>query len=319
MTVVVLALAALIQGGPSTTHLKAAAEYSASENGFSFLVIYRGKIIAEEYHGRGSAIRATELASGTKSFAGVLALCAQEDGLLKLDEKVSATIADWRSDSRRDITVRQLLTLTSGIPGGQNALMGGKVPSYADAILVKANRLPGARFQYGPTPFMAFGELLRIKLLPQKESVMQYMDRRLFNRIDVAYGFWRKDKDGNPHLPSGAHLTARAWAKFGEMIRQDGKGVLKPGHVKLLFEGTRANSSYGLTWWLPAENGVRPDGFRRWNLNPNLPKDIFTAGGAGGQRLYIIPSRGLVVVRQAPVRMQDDFSDSVFLSKLLLG
>lgn len=318
MSASLLALLVLFQGGPTDTQLKAAAEYSALKQGISYLVLFKGKVVSEDYPNRGSATRATELASGTKSFAGVLALCAQEDGLLTLDEKVSVTLSEWRGDSRRDITIRQLLNLTSGIPGGQNALMGGRVPSYADAILVKATRTPGKRFQYGPNPFMAFGEVLRRKLTSRNESVMEYMDRRLFRAIDVKHGFWRKDKDGNPHLPSGAHLTARDWAKFGEMVRLDGKGVLKPGQTAILFQSTSANPSYGLTWWLPASPGLRPDGFRRWNVSAELPKDILTAGGAGGQRLYVVPSRELVVVRQAPVRLKDDFDDATFLAKLLL-
>lgn len=312
--VTAIALLLAFADTPNPAQIKAAAEYSASKNGFSYLVMHRGKVIAEE-----NPNQATELASGTKSFSGVLALCAQEDGLLRLDEKVSETLPEWQDDSRKTITIRQLLTLTSGIPGGQNALMGGKVPSYKEAILVKATRPPGQRFQYGPTPFMIFGEVLRRKLEPKKESVMNYMERRLFKPIGLHHGFWRKDKDGNPHLPSGAHLSAREWAKFGEMIRLDGKGVLKPGQTKALFQATQANPSYGLTWWLPAANGLRPDGFRRWNAPSDLPKDIYTAGGAGGQRLYVIPSRELVVVRQAPVRLQDDFEDGVFLAKLLLG
>ncbi len=312
--VTAIALLLALAEAPNPAQIKAAADYSASKNGFSYLVMHRGKVIAQENHSR-----ATELASGTKSFSGVLALCAQEDGLLKLDEKVSDTLPEWRDDTRKTITIRQLLSLTSGIPGGQNALAGGKVPSYKEAILVKATRQPDARFQYGPNPFMIFGEVLRRKLEPKKESVAQYMERRLFKPIGLQHGFWRKDKDGNPHLPSGAHLTAREWAKFGEMVRLDGKGVLKPRQIKALFQATEANPSYGLTWWLPTANGLRPDGFRRWNTPSDLPKDIYTAGGAGGQRLYVIPSRELVVVRQAPVRLPDDFEDGVFLAKLLLG
>jgi CubicO group peptidase (beta-lactamase class C family) len=67
------------------------------------------------------------LASGTKSFAGVLAAAAQEDKILKLDERVSETITEWKSDKEKSkITIRQLLTLTSGLDTGQN----GRPPNY---------------------------------------------------------------------------------------------------------------------------------------------------------------------------------------------
>jgi len=116
------------------------------------------------------------------------------------------------------------------------------------------------------------------------------------------------------------HLeTAREWSKFGEMIRLQGKSVMRPESVKFLFYGTTANPSYGLSWWLPTEGGLKPDGRRHWQWNKDLPRDIYTAAGAGGQRLYVIPSRELTIVRQARLRLRDDFDDSEFLVKLLLG
>lgn len=318
MVAQLLATILLSQATPDAAQIKAASEYNTAQRGISFLVIQRGKVVREEYPNGGSATSATELASGTKSFTGVMALCAQEDGLLTLDEKASKTLPEWRDDSRKDITIRDLLTLTSGIPGNKGSRMGQRVPSYADAITTESVRAIGQRFQYGPTPFMCFGEIMRRKLEPRKESVLGYIERRILNPIGAKHGTWRKDSDGNPHMPSGAHFTAREWAKFGEMVLNDGKGVLKPGQIKALFQATKANPSYGLSWWMPAEGGVRPDGFRKWNFNKDLPRDIRIAAGAGGQRLYVIPSLNLVVVRQARIRLQDDFDDSIFLSKLLL-
>ncbi len=309
----------LFQSVPSAEQIKAAAAYSSENRGFSYLVMHRGKVIAEEYPNGGSASRPTELASGTKSFNGMMALCAQDDGLLTLDEPVSKTITEWQGDERKNITIRQLLTLSSGIPGGQTALAGGRVPDYSEAIKTMPKFAPDRRFQYGPTPFMIFGEVMRRKLEPKKEGVMAYMERRIFRPIGLQHGLWRKDGDGNPHLPSGAHLTAREWAKYGELVRLDGKGVLKPGQTKTLSTAGKTNPSYGLTWWLVTNGGMKPDGFRRWRVDPRLPKDIVTAGGAGGQRLYIIPSCDLVIVRQAPVMGRDTFDDGTFLAKLLLG
>lgn len=318
MVAQLLATILLSQSTPDSAQIKAASEYNASVRGISFLVIQHGKVIKEEYPNGGSATEASELASGTKSFAGVMALCAQDDGLLTLDEKASKTLTEWKGDSRKDITIRDLLTLSSGIPGNKGSRMGQRVPSYADAITTEANRAPGQRFQYGPTPFMCFGEIMRRKLEARKESVLGYIERRILNPIGAKHGLWRKDSDGNPHMPSGAHFTAKEWSKFGLMILSDGKGVLKPGQTKSLFQATKANPSYGLSWWMPAEGGLRPDGFRKWNFNKDLPRDIRIAAGAGGQRLYVIPSLSLVVVRQANIRLQDDFDDSTFLSKLLL-
>jgi CubicO group peptidase (beta-lactamase class C family) len=302
----------------------AAAKYSAERGGVSFLVMKDGRVVAEEYPNGGDANRARELASGTKSFSGVMAACAVQDGLMNWDDRVSDVITEWKSDPRRSqITVRQLLSLSSGIPGGQLATRGGKVPSYSDAVLTEANADPGEKFQYGPTPYQCFGEYMRRKLTAmgkvasgrgRSSVVLDYLDERVFHPIGLSYRFWRRDREGNPHLPSGAYLTAREWIKFGEMVRLGGKGVTTPNLLNECLKPQGAGRNYGLTWWLPTANpGSR------------MP-EVFMAAGAGGQRLYVIPSEGITTVRQAPINLGDSddadrnsgFRDMEFL-KLLLG
>jgi CubicO group peptidase (beta-lactamase class C family) len=80
-----------------------AADYSAKASGMSMLVIENGKVIFEDYPNGHKASEPHELASGTKSFTGLCALAASEDGILTLDEKVSDTITEWKGDSKREI------------------------------------------------------------------------------------------------------------------------------------------------------------------------------------------------------------------------
>lgn len=310
-----LAALPLAAAEPADPRFAAAAAVSAAGDGFAHLVMLDGRVVHEEYRGRGRADRASELASGTKSFVGVLALCAVDDGLLDLDEPVSATLEEWRDEARRGLTVRQVLTLTSGLPGGPI----GRPPSYREALQAAPVAAPGERFAYGPTPFQVFGEVLRRKLAVRDETVAGYAERRLFAPLGLRPGAWRRDADGQPHLPSGLALTARDWARFGEMVRQDGAGVLPPGRLDGLFRGTGANPAYGLTWWLPAAGPIGA-GFRRTVADEGMPRDIRVAAGAGGQRLVVIPSLGLVAVRQAPVRLREGgFDERAWLAALVAG
>jgi len=317
-----LTLATLVHGAeplPADPRFAAATALSRDAGGIALLVMLDGKIVHEDYPNGGAPDRATELASGTKSFSGVLALCAVEDKLLTLDEKVSATLAEWRDDeARRDLTIRQLLTLTSGIPGGPSAARGGGVPSYRDAVAVKAVAAPGARYSYGPQPFQIFGAVLQRKLAARGETVAGYLKKKILAPLAMQPPRWRKDADGQPHLPSGAALSARDWVKFGEAIRLDGKGLLTPGKLGPLWEGTKANPGYGLTWWLPGE---APYGAvaRRDLRGAGLPKDIRMAAGLGGQRLVVVPSLKLVAVRLAPVRGGAERLDDRAWLRALLG
>lgn len=305
---------------PRSPHFERANDVLAEGGVFAFVVLIEGRVVHEDYRDGGRPDRASELASGTKSFSGVLALCAVEDGLLRLDEKASDTLKEWRDDPKRsEITMRELLTLTSGVPGRTFSSALGRPPSYRAAIETKARFRAGERFHYGPVPFQIFGEILRRKLQARNETVADYLRRKILGPLDIHPGAWRTDEDGEPHLPSGATLTARDWAKFGECVRLDGRGVLPPGKLAELFQGTKAKPGYGVAWWLP---GAGPIGavFARDVGVGRLPRDVWMAAGAGGQRCVVIPSLGLVAVCQAPVRFAEaKFDEAAFLAELVAG
>lgn len=302
---------------------KRAADYSEAERGLAVVVMIDGRIAFEQYGRNGSPARTHLLASGTKSFVGPLAAAAQADGILQLDELVSETLEEWRGDPMRAvITIRQLLSLTSGIEGG----VGLNPPSYADAIAAPLTAEPGTQFQYGAAPFQIFGELLKRKLAPRSETVNDYLRRRLLDPIGIRTGFWRGSAQGEPQLPSGAYLTAREWAKWGEFIRLggmwSGAQLVPAGLLNECFVGTAANPAYGLSWWLNAEVPTELRTTIRQLQNnmggmdrvPGL-EGMVTAAGAFKQRLYVIPSRQMVVVRFGN-SVGPQFDDARFLGLL---
>lgn len=306
---------------------KLAAEYSEEFRGLSVLILKKGKVVFEEYQNGHSADKPWLLASGTKSFSGVMLAAAIEDKLIKnFDEKVSDTITEWRNDPKKaNITLRQLLSLTSGIDAGQI----GRVPTYAEAVNSPFEANAGTKFEYGPVPFQIFGEVMKRKLAPKKESVMQYLERRILNPINLKVAFWRK-VGGDPLLPQGASLTAREWAKFGEFLinggKANGKQIVNKKLLDELVTGSNANPAYGLTFWLN-KKGKNPRGQTITTARGDVEEisangitagvsDLYMAAGAGKQRLYIIPSMNLVIVRQG---QQSGFEDIEFLERLISG
>ncbi len=318
---------------PSIDNCKAAAEYSHSQHGTGVLVMVRGEIVFEDYAPGWTADKPHLLASGTKSFCGVMAACAVHDELLTLDEKVAKTLTEWKDDQRKSqITIRHLLSLSSGIDGGDN----GTVPSYKRAVLMAdATADAGKSFSYGPIPFQCFGELMRRKLEFKGESVEAYMHRRVLDPIGMKVGFWRKDADGNINLPAGAFLTPREWVKFGELVRLGGKWneaeIVPAAILADCFKPSTAQPAYGMTWWLlgksdesstEAANGrnLAPKTKRlieeNRKRNFQFPAETVAAMGKGKNRCYVIPSLEMVVVRMGDSQGRE-FSDSEFLAKLL--
>jgi CubicO group peptidase (beta-lactamase class C family) len=301
------------------------AAYSSGHRGVALLVLKNGETICEHYANGGSG-KSHELWSGTKSFVGVMAAAAVQDGLLSLDERVSETIAEWTDDDRKaTITIRQLLSMTSGLDGKI-----GKPPSYRESLDASLITDPGARFIYSPTSMQAFGEVMRRKLAAAgaDDDPVAYLERRVLNPAGISVAKWRRGPDGNPLMPQGAVMTARQWARFGEFIRRGGKAddrqLVDPSAFADLFRGSDVNPAYGLTWWLAQPTSQNDPVTALTDLPENadrLPDDLVFAAGAGGQRLYVIPSQGLTIVRLARLdvvaalaRKPDNWSDFQLVS-----
>jgi len=296
-----------------------------AQSGQTLVVMFDGGIILERYSNGGAADRRQLLASGSKSFVGAAAAAAVEDKLIRLDDPASDAITEWRDDpAKSGITYRQLLSLTSGLTAGERGA-AVRAPSWKDIAGKPMKGKPGAKFEYGAYHLNAFAYALEQRL--NKESFEAYLKRRILDPIGVAVEWRFRCADGHPQVGGGAFVTARDWAKFGEFMRLGGrwgdKQIIDAKILGEVFKGSQQNPAYGLTWWLKAPVSDElcrqvPILSREWGAvanSPWLPGDLAAACGAGKQRLYVIPSRKLVVVRQGTLAR--GFSDTEFLGKLL--
>ena len=309
-----------------------AATYSESRRGVSILVIQNGRTIFEHYADGGSASGRWPIFSGTKSFWGIAALAAVHDGLFRLDDVVSDTITEWKSDPRKSqITIRQSLSQTDGIEAASRL----QRPSIRDrntmAIRLPSIAEPGSAFIYGPSHLQICSELLRRKL--KGRSTIAYFEAHVSNRLGLHHLNYKKDSLGNPLVATGFELTAREWARLGELVlgngNYHGRQIVPATLLREAFTGSQANPSYGLTFWLnqQAPNGPEADMERmldlpwqmaQWSdvcICKDAPADMVVALGSGYQRLFVIPSLRAIIVRQGS---NAKFSDAHFL-RLVLG
>lgn len=276
----------------------------------SMLVLQDGKVIFERYARGGAATRPQMLASGTKSFTGVAALFAREDKIIpSLNAPAATWIKEWASDPQKSkITLAQLLSLTSGIsPGGPGTSSGQT--QWSAMIGLPMVTAPGAAFRYGGSQQNLFALALdrAIKAKNPSDSFERYLERRLLKPLGITLNWSIRLQDGNPQVAGGAAMSARDWATFGEFIRQGGlhrvQRLLPAAAVNDLFRPQPAYADYGLSWWLAIPNPLNlvGRGGATSTGNPAFAKDMVMAAGAGDQRLYIIRSRNLVVVRQGSI------------------
>lgn len=347
----ILSTSAVSAQAPDSAAFAAAVTYATQTDGQAVLVMHQGKRVFEHYMRGGSITTRQMLASGSKSFVGVATIAAVADGWMQLDAPVSRYLQEWKSDPRKSrITVRQLLSLESGLETGNLGTgCGGRGATWPDAIAAKPLHEPGTQFAYGPYPFIAMGAAM--ERAHPGESFDAYLARRILQPLGVTVEWRAKCADGKPQLAGGAAMTARDWATFGEFIRRGGvhgnTRLLPDSLVRQLFTPSTSSAIYGMSWWLrgaafvqnPADGAgerTAPDGARptlRERLRARrrgpqgeapsaaqrnaIPQDLVMAAGAGKQRLYVIPSRELVVVRMGNLLGGRDFDDVEFLSTLL--
>ncbi len=312
----------------------AAADYSDTIGGHAVVVVRDGQIVFERYSNGHRRAQSHVLASGTKSFSCAFMLAAEQDGYLTRDQNVSSVLTEWQSDPNKSrMTVRQLLSLQGGLSTNPDysPIDVAEQDTYQLALDDPANFAPGSAFIYDPLAFQAFA--LMFERRSGGTDPVAYLQDKVFEPIGLSGDEWQRDANDKPQMAGGASMTAEAWARYGQMMLQGGSWQTQrilpaDGVDDCLHYRNEAYLGYGITWWLnrPVEGSYDPsvdqipvdgqpvDGY----VAPGAPEDMVMAAGVGHQRLYLLPSQRLVVVRFAALETEtDSWSDGEFLSRLL--
>ncbi|MEQ8743592.1 serine hydrolase [Parasphingorhabdus sp.] len=293
----------------------------------AFLVMYRGKIIAERY-GEGYD-EDTRLISWSmaKSFTGALIGFLVADGRLVLDDP--APVPAWQrpGDPRGEITLRQLLQMSSGLDHTEVPEEGGKTvyeadtnrmlfldgsqdaAAYAEARPMEAR--PGEKFEYSTATSIILSDIITRTLTkstdPQvrRDVTLRFIRGRLLEPLGMEGTYPEFGPNGTFLGGSFIHATARDYAKFGEFLRHNGarKGAqhLPVSWVRFMKTSSTNDPAYGGHLWL---NKRRPEGRGQVLFPDNGPDTIFAALGHLGQQIVVSPAQQLTVVRLG--KTQDD-------------
>jgi CubicO group peptidase (beta-lactamase class C family) len=308
--------------------IQAASRYSTAQHATALIVVQHGKTLLREFPGGAGPSEPVRIYSGTKFFWCLAALVAQDKGILKLDERVSETIPSWQeSKAKQNITLRQLLNFTSGLPAMDELHQDGV--SNRDTLAVRHELAvsPGSRFIYGPASLQVFHEVLRKKLEKKGDDPTRFLERQVLKPMGLGPQRYVPDRAGNPLLAAGFKLTADDWLRMGRLILHGGKPVTSSASIAQAFNGTEANPAFGLGLWNNRRAGTGQEvnvqklleskwQTQDWHgacLCDSAPKDLVASIGSHGQRIYVVPSMDLIVVRQGE---RSEFSDRAFLRLL---
>jgi CubicO group peptidase (beta-lactamase class C family) len=276
---------------------RAAADAAALERMRSLVVVREGHIVLERYyHGFGPDSLA-DVRSVTKSVVSILMGAAQHGGDLSslnltLGQLLRPQLGQPTTEQSA-ITLRHLLTMSggfqwdeSGVTEYNNWRRSGDFIGYLLARPLTSP--PGTEFNYNSAAVHLLGVLLERAV---GTSIPILADIALFQPLGISQRRWEWMFDGSVNGGSGIDLRPRDLARLGQLLLQEGRSgtqrILRETWVEMTTQpafdwssqfGPIGDLGYGYLWWIDRDRGA------------------FFAWGYGGQFVYVVPSRALVVV-----------------------
>ena len=278
-------------------------DYLALKNSKGFIILVNGRIVMENYFNGHSASTFWYWASAGKTLTSTITGIAEQEGLLNINDKVSKYIGTgWTSetlDKENLITCKNLLTMTSGL---EHIANGDAV----DPASLTYNADAGTRWAY----HNVYVKLQDVIANASGQTWDNYFNAKLRDKIGMD-GLWFTSGNNNVY-----GSTTRSMARFGLLMLNKGKWenniILNENYFSAATTTSQnINLSYGYLWWLNGKSSYHlPQSQFQFSgsIIPSGPTDMFMALGKNDQKIYIVPSKKMVVIRMG------DTADSVNLA-----
>jgi len=281
-------------------------QFLEEKNTKGFIMLYNGRIVVEEYMNDHTATSSWYWASAGKTLTATLTGIAADEGLLDINNKVSDYLGiGWTSattEKENLITNKHLLSMNSGLDDSLGDNVAPENLQYiADA---------GQRWAY----HNVYVKLQDVVAQASNQTWASYFNQKLKDRIGMS-GSWLPLADLNVYWSN-----TRSMARFGLLISANGKwNDTEIVSQNFLQEATNTsqniNKAYGYLWWLNGKTSFHLPSTQlefTGSLIPNAPNDMFAALGKNDQKIYVVPSKKLVVIRMGEAEDDSNFALSNF-------
>lgn len=267
-------------------------DYLQLKNTKSFIILINGRIVMENYFNGHTATSPWYWASAGKTLTAAATGIAAQNGFISINTKISDYLGQgWTSltaNQENQITVKNLLTMTSGLDDVSNA---DCVTPECLTYLAPA----GTRWAY----HNVYVKLQDVVASASGQSWDNYFSTNLKNKIGMT-GTWIPTGDLSVYWS-----TTRSMARFGLLMLNQGKWnneqVLDQNYaIAATTPSQEINKSYGYLWWINGESSFHlPQSQFTFpgSIIPSGPSDMYMALGKNDQKIYVIPSKKMVVIR----------------------
>ena len=271
--------------------------YLQSKNTKGFIILKNGRIAVEKYFGTFTADSAWYWASAGKTLSAFLVGIAQQDGIVNINNPSNQYLgAGWSSltvAQENAITVKHHLTMSTGVEDDQSGT------DCTDPACFTYKAAPGKRWSYNNA---AYYKVIDIVEHATGKSYNTYTQEKVYSKTGMS-GVWLPGTGGNGKIH---YSTPRSMARFGLLMLNkgnwNGTGVLNDQNYLTQMTNTsqNINLSYGyLTWLNGKASSMLPGSQILFNSSivPNAPADMYAALGKNDQKIYVVPSQNIVVIR----------------------
>lgn len=281
-------------------------DFLAQKNTKSFIILHNGRIVMENYFDGQTASSPWYWASAGKTLTSFTVGIAEQEDFLKIENKVSAYLGTgWTAETltqENKITCKNLLTMTSGLDDSKG---DGISP---ENLLYKADA--GQRWAY----HNVYVKLQDVVSKATGKSWQNYFNSSLKEKIGMS-GAWISRNNNEIYWSN-----ARSMARFGLLALNQGNwNGAQILNQKYFHDATNTsqniNLAYGYLWWLNGKSTYHlPQTQIQFSgsLIPSAPNDLFCAFGKNDQKIYVIPSKNLVIIRMGKSANNSNFARSDF-------
>jgi len=318
----------------SDQSIQSAIEFSRNMDSHALLIYQGDEVILEKYFDGYNAQTVSDTQSMHKTVLAMMVGIAINEGIIEsVNDSASKYLIEWKDDPRNLITIKHLLQQSSGLDYPEfsfhplsdfNQLMLGDDVTKM-TLHQEAYRQPNALFEYNGVNPQNLGLLLQ---RAYGERYADLLSNKLWQKIaqDDASVVLDSEENNMPRTYCCLNATARDWLRIGIIILNEGKfnekQIVPKSWVKEMKTPSATNPNYGYLTWLGTEHQENrvynpkstATGF---HTEPFDDRDIIYLDGFGGQRVYIIPSKELVIVRTGAGQMGWD--DSVLPNTISRG
>lgn len=283
----------------------------------SLMVIKNGKILYEKYEQGHDASEMHVLWSASKTFAATAIGFAEQEGLLKLNDKVVSFFPEFQAgDGWEDVSIENVLCMSSGLTKDyMKDIHAGIIDNpTATALAQNLSFAPGTKYYYNSTNTYILSAIIS---KTSGQTLEAYLEPRLFKPLGIRNYIWEKSKEGFNVGGWGLFTTTENLAKLGLFYLQNGVWNGKRLLQESWFERTSVPHIYQYQKpnvpEIPIELRKNEDwysgyGYQVWICTHNA----YRIDGAKGQMAIIIPEKDAVVVTTAQTSNKPELLNAIW-------